>query len=118
MDVDTRMAMNLLVMDLLEECKECGRMREEMLAGKVAKSFEGGGGGRRNTKNGWKWGEGNRGLALLMDGVEVGGSGWWSRRRWVAEERRKKVKIRQRLNNGEYIINSELWIENSHWNFT
>lgn len=56
MDTDTRMAMNLLVMELLEECEERGSMREEILAGKVAKSFEGGGGGggggRKNTKNG------------------------------------------------------------------
>lgn len=55
-ETDTRTTMNLLVIDLLEECEERGRMREEMLAGKVAKSFEGGGEGGggegKNMKNG------------------------------------------------------------------
>lgn len=69
------MVMNLLAVELLEEREVRGRMREEMLAGKVAKSFEGGGGGRKNTKNGCKLGEGNGGLILLMDGVGAGGSG-------------------------------------------
>lgn len=51
-ETETRMAMNLLVMELLEEREECGRMREEMLAGKVARSLEVIGGGGKGVKNG------------------------------------------------------------------